>query len=106
MYDRLQPDVADRIDSFQNYVLLFNIVLGLDSEAPEFLIPAGWLWDIVDEFIYQFEEFHQYRGRAEQLTDTEINILKSHPHVCSRLCVRCACNEVVMWGYDSLGIVS
>jgi translation initiation factor 3 subunit L len=80
VYARLKPDVADRIESFQNYIDVFNILLGLTADAPEFLIPSGWLWDMLDEFIYQFQQFHQYRGRAKHLTEEEIGILKEHPH--------------------------
>jgi len=79
----LQPSVDDRIDSFQNYIDLFNIILGLNVDSPELELPIGWMWDIFDEFIYQFQSFHQFRTRTKELTKDEIQLLKRHEHVFS-----------------------
>ena len=49
IYAKMTPTVDDKFDSFQNYVDLFNMLLGLDSNDAEFEIPASWLWDIIDE---------------------------------------------------------
>jgi translation initiation factor 3 subunit L len=32
------------------------------EDNPGLELPPGWVWDIVDEFIYQFQEFYQFRG--------------------------------------------
>jgi translation initiation factor 3 subunit L len=32
------------------------------EDSPNLDLPPGWVWDIVDEFIYQFQEFYHYRG--------------------------------------------
>lgn len=32
------------------------------TESPNLDLPGGWVWDIVDEFIYQFQEFYHYRS--------------------------------------------
>lgn len=53
IHAKMQPEVDDRFDSFQNYVELFNLLLSLSSSEPEFELPVSWLWDILDEFIYQ-----------------------------------------------------
>jgi hypothetical protein len=53
IFAKMQPTVDDKFDSFQNYVDLFNLLLGLNSTDPEFELPISWLWDILDEFIYQ-----------------------------------------------------
>lgn len=83
IYARLKPSVDDRFDSFQNYISLFNIILGLTTEQPELLLPANWLWDIVDEFIYQFRSFHQYRTRVKSLDEEDMELLRDHQHVWS-----------------------
>ena len=74
----MQPTVDDKFDSFQNYVDLFNLVLGLDSAEPAFELPSTWLWDIVDEFIYQFQTFHLFRNKVADLSAEEIAMLKEH----------------------------
>jgi len=78
IYAKMQPTVDDKFDSFQNYVDLFNLVLGLDSAEPAFELPSTWLWDIVDEFIYQFQTFHLFRNKVADLSAEEIAMLKEH----------------------------
>lgn len=34
------------------------------------------LWDMVDEFIYQFQSFSQYRGKLAQKSPHELELLK------------------------------
>ena len=31
-------------------------------------LPNEWLWDMVDEFMYQFQAYHQFRGKISQHT--------------------------------------
>lgn len=79
----LQPTIGQRFESYQNYVELFNLIIGIhpiwlypyaiyliaknrsllsfscsmsslgSSEPIDVELPNQWLWDIVDEFIYQ-----------------------------------------------------
>ena len=44
-------------------------------------LPNQWLWEIIDEFIYQFQAFSQFRSKHGKKTDEEIEILKSSPKV-------------------------
>lgn len=87
IYAKLRPSLYDRFDSFQNYIDLFNIILGLDSTDPELEIPSVWLWDIINDFIYQFRSFHQFRndvgGLKAALKPEEMQILRDHCHVWS-----------------------
>lgn len=51
-------------------------------------LPAGWVWDIVDEFIYQFQEFYQYRcNRLRNPKGDDVNNLKSMGEVWNVLTV-------------------
>lgn len=34
-----------------------------------------WLWDMVDEFVHQFQSFCQYRTKMKSKTEQEIAIL-------------------------------
>jgi translation initiation factor 3 subunit L len=67
--------VQHRFESYWNYCALFNLILSADR--PVMLeLPNQWLWDIVDEFIYQFQSYSQYRARLNKKTDEELDMLK------------------------------
>lgn len=34
-------------------LVCLQMLLGLDTTDPAFELPASWLWDMIDEFIYQ-----------------------------------------------------
>ncbi|CAK5262274.1 unnamed protein product [Mycena citricolor] len=74
VYSRLQPNVDDRFHSYENSCELFNYLL--NSEGPVQLeLPEQWLWDIIDEFIYQFQVFCSWRSRAKSKTEDELAML-------------------------------
>ncbi|OLY80390.1 Eukaryotic translation initiation factor 3 subunit L [Smittium mucronatum] len=76
IYSKMQPTIEDRILSFENYCELFNYIL--NSDTPVTLeLPNKWLWDIIDEFIYQFQTFCLYRNNVSKKTEREIETLKS-----------------------------
>lgn len=54
------PSLDQRIQSFYNYCNLFNYILSA-NEPVSLQLPDQWLWELVDEFIYQFQSFAQYR---------------------------------------------
>ena len=48
------PTVEQRMNSYYNYCQIFNYILS--AETPVNLeLPNQWLWEIIDEFIYQFQ---------------------------------------------------
>lgn len=56
----------------------------LDSDGPVNLeLPNQWLWDIIDEFIYQFQSFSNYRDRLKSKTEEEIALLRDNPQIWS-----------------------
>lgn len=67
-----------RLGAFQNYVDLFNVILGLNAEHPEFELPLQWLWDLTDEFIYQFQTFYNFKNKAALLSEPDAQLLKQH----------------------------
>ncbi|SPC60792.1 related to eIF3l - translation initiation factor 3 subunit L [Ustilago sp. UG-2017b] len=75
VYSRLSPDGEDRFHSYDNYCDLFNFVLNSDGPV-ELELPAQWLWDIIDEFIYQFQSFSQWRNKASNKAEDEIALLQ------------------------------
>ncbi|KAJ7621160.1 eukaryotic translation initiation factor 3 subunit 6 [Roridomyces roridus] len=74
VYSRLQPNVDDRFHSYENSCELFNYLL--NSEGPVQLeLPEQWLWDIIDEFIYQFQVFCTWRSKVKSKTEDELSML-------------------------------
>jgi translation initiation factor 3 subunit L len=55
----------------------------IEAESPPPLeLPPQWLvvGDMIDEFIYQFQEFCQYRAKLKK-SNEQINKLKANPQV-------------------------
>ena len=94
------PTIEQRFESYYNYCKLFNYILS--AEAPVNLeLPNQWLWEIIDEFIYQFQvnricdsqymnilcqAFSQFRSKLAKKTEDEIETLKRNPKVIFELC--------------------
>ncbi len=73
--------MEQRFESWYNYCHLFDYILG--CEEVELGLPLQWLWDMVDEFLFQFQSFSQTRCKLSNKTPHEISLLKGHPHVWS-----------------------
>jgi len=74
VYSRLSPNIDDRFHSYENSCELFNYLLNSDGPAPLDL-PDQWLWDIIDEFIYQFQSFCTWRSKVGTKTEDELVML-------------------------------
>lgn len=73
-------DVFDRADSFEAYCTLFNYIL--NSDGPVALdLPPSMLWDLIDEFLWQFGEFSAWRQRVTDKTEEDIQYLAETPQV-------------------------
>lgn len=78
LYARLSPTLKQRIDSWDNYCSLFQVVL---HGVVNMQLPNQWLWDMVDEFVYQFQSFCQYRAKMKNKTEQEIALLRQFDQV-------------------------
>lgn len=71
-----------KINSYDNFCSLFHFIL--NSDGPVQLEPptSSWAWDIIDEFIYQFNSFCTYRNRVARQgsSEEEIQILREAPN--------------------------
>ncbi|KIM22893.1 hypothetical protein M408DRAFT_332664 [Serendipita vermifera MAFF 305830] len=74
IYSRLSPNVDDRFHSYENSCELFNYLLNSDGPV-QLTLPDQWLWDIIDEFIYQFQSFSLWRSKAKAKTEDELMML-------------------------------
>lgn len=44
-------------------------------------LPNQWLWDIVDEFVYQFQSYSQYRTVQKNKSDDEMERINANPQI-------------------------
>jgi translation initiation factor 3 subunit L len=79
IHSKLHPTLQQQFDSWENYCNLFNHLLRPDATPLE--LPMVWLWDMVDEFVYQFQCFCHYRGKSKSRTAEEKQMMKSHQKV-------------------------
>jgi len=78
VYAKLKPSTEDRIASWNNYVELFEVVLDPSIEIQDRLsLPSSWLWDMIDEFIYQYESFAHFRCKLKGKGEDDIAALKA-----------------------------
>ncbi|KAI5117616.1 hypothetical protein M0805_001216 [Coniferiporia weirii] len=82
VYSRLSPDIDDRFHSYENSCELFNYLLNSDGPVSHEL-PEQWLWDILDEFIYQFQSFSVWRSKSKNKTEEELALLADASQVWS-----------------------
>jgi len=85
VHQKLGPSVENRFESFHNYVELFNLVLGMPSKDPDIDLPIQWSWDMIDEFIFQFQSFHEFRTNIHmaRLSPSDLAMVRDHEHVWS-----------------------
>ncbi|KAK8914274.1 hypothetical protein KSP39_PZI024331 [Platanthera zijinensis] len=75
VYARLSPTGRQRVESWDNYCSLFGVVL---HGVVNMQLPNQWLWDMVDEFVYQFQSQCQYRAKLKSKTEEELQLLKQY----------------------------
>ncbi|KAL4715858.1 hypothetical protein ACJJTC_014590 [Scirpophaga incertulas] len=80
------PKPEQRFTSFYNYCDLFNYILSAETPVP-LELPDQWLWELVDEFVYQFQSFAQYRSRTSKLSPAEIEALNTENKAWNVLCI-------------------
>nr|OQO30977.1 Eukaryotic translation initiation factor 3 subunit L [Rachicladosporium sp. CCFEE 5018] len=80
-----QATIETKISSYDQYCNLFHFIL--NSEGPvDIDVPSNfWAWDVIDEFIYQFNAFCAYRQKvalqqsSTQVNEDEVAILRENP---------------------------
>jgi translation initiation factor 3 subunit L len=82
IHARLQKQltIVHRFGAWRNYQTFFKTLLEAETAA-DVVLPVSWIWDTIDEFIYQYEEFSQYRSRAKDLHAEESKLMAENPQV-------------------------
>eukprot|EP00878_Enallax_costatus_P013369 GHUV01013977.1.p1 GENE.GHUV01013977.1~~GHUV01013977.1.p1 ORF type:complete len:491 (+),score=162.12 GHUV01013977.1:606-2078(+) len=73
LYSKTQPSLRARCESWDNYCELFGVILHGNVNM---MLPNIWLWNMIDEFLYQFQSFAQYRAKLTTKSAEEIELLK------------------------------
>jgi len=82
IHKHLLPTLAHRVFAWENYCDLFYLISQQVVEGKfELELPVQWVWDIVDEFLYQFEGWCAYTSKVSDMTDDEIIYLKENPTI-------------------------
>ncbi|UMM20984.1 hypothetical protein L5515_016029 [Caenorhabditis briggsae] len=68
------PLLVHRYESFMNYQELFSELLSSKDPIP-LSLPNVWLWDIIDEFVYQFQAFCLYKANPGKRNADEVEDL-------------------------------
>lgn len=79
LFSKSTPTMAQRIEGWTNYCDLFNLFI--KDRMIDCDLPPSWLWDMIDEFIYQFESWCQYRSRLKNKSPEEIDYLKNNEYI-------------------------
>ncbi|WWC62161.1 eukaryotic translation initiation factor 3 subunit L [Kwoniella dejecticola CBS 10117] len=82
VYAKLQPTIDDRFQSYENICELFNYLLNSEGPVPLDL-PIQWLWDMLDEFVYQFSSFATWRANPKNKNEEELEALAEAQHIWS-----------------------
>jgi len=85
IYSRLSVQYADRQGSWENYCKLLDLIIDDIKDGGEFslALPAQWIWDILDEFIYHYQTYCNYRNKAVKTAKSEKDLapIKENPEV-------------------------
>lgn len=66
--------VSSLLRKIQTSCELFNLLLNSDGPV-DLELPSQWLWDLLDEFIWQFQSFGQYRSDFKTKAEEEMTLL-------------------------------
>eukprot|EP00297_Palpitomonas_bilix_P009204 CAMPEP_0113899942 /NCGR_PEP_ID=MMETSP0780_2-20120614/20367_1 /TAXON_ID=652834 /ORGANISM="Palpitomonas bilix" /LENGTH=522 /DNA_ID=CAMNT_0000892277 /DNA_START=93 /DNA_END=1661 /DNA_ORIENTATION=- /assembly_acc=CAM_ASM_000599 len=73
-------DLKARFEAWNNYCDLFQMLLSAESGF-NLILPPEWIWDMIDGFVTQFQEFCTYRTNVKALREDEIKVLRNNPAV-------------------------
>lgn len=79
LFARVMPTGMQRVESWDNYCNLFGVVL---HGVVNMQLPNQWLWDMVDEFVYQFQSYCQYRSKLKSRSHEELQLIRQYDQVC------------------------
>lgn len=87
-----QIPLALYLEAWENYNRLFNIVL---SSSDNFIVlSTQWAYDMIQEFVYQFQSFCQYRSQPNR-SEEELHTMEANKDAWSLPVVSIILNNVI-----------
>jgi translation initiation factor 3 subunit L len=99
VYTRESPNFETRKGSWENYCMLIDLII-LDLQAGEELsvaLPPQWVWDILDEFIYHYQTYCQFRNKTLKAQKEELHKIKEAPDVFETQKLMSYLQQLVKW---------
>ena len=69
--------VLERVAAFEHYCRLFDFIIDYGNDFP-YTLPLEWLFDLISEFVYQFQSYWQFHAKVEHMTEEDITNLEQH----------------------------
>lgn len=79
LFTKLKPQLSDFLESWANYNRLFDFVLS--SPNAGIILTMQWVNDIIQEFVYQFQGFCQYRCQVASRNIEDLKVLQANRSV-------------------------
>jgi translation initiation factor 3 subunit L len=79
LFIKLKPQMGDFLESWSNYCKLFEFILSTPN--CDMMLTVQWVNDIIQEFVYQFQGFCQYRCQVAARSAEDISYLKANRSV-------------------------
>jgi len=101
LYSKLGPNITleQRMESWENYTSLFDRIFSDDDDdnnLDRLDLPLPWLWDMVDEFVYQFTDFCRFRTKdLKKRSAAEVEAMAQNPKVWDSMQVMATLNRMV-----------
>lgn len=80
LFNNLRPTLNDKINAWKTYSSLFDQMLTLkdDTKADAFHVLPEWAFELIHEYVYQFQGFCQFRTHLAQRTADEKELLEAN----------------------------
>jgi len=84
IFSRLTPTFDDRKRSWENYTKFLDLVIDDLSQGEDLTValPPQWVWDLLDEFVYHYQTYCNFRNKAVKIQrEKEIQDIRENPEV-------------------------
>mmetsp|Transcript_5827 Transcript_5827/g.13773 ORF Transcript_5827/g.13773 Transcript_5827/m.13773 type:complete len:518 (-) Transcript_5827:109-1662(-) len=84
IFSRLTPTFEDRRRSWENYCKLLDLIIDDLSSGEDLAValPPQWVWDLLDEFIYHYQTYCNFRNKAvKKQGEKEMQEIRDNPEV-------------------------
>lgn len=83
IYSNFPVTYEERKASWENYCRLLDLFIDNLAEEQDLdaALPAQWLWDILDEFIYHYQTYCAFRNKVTKKGEKDVEKFRENPEV-------------------------